>query len=411
MRNVQPLNECVQIGGTHTLSSGHFLEFFIRARNAVAAHHGLDRLGQYLPGAVQILGQTFFIELQLGKTRLQRLIGQHGMPQRHAHIAQHGGVRQVTLPAADGQFFAQVAQQGVAQAQVAFCVLEIDRVDLVWHGGRANFAFFQPLFEVTQADVAPHIARQVDQNGVAAGHCVKQLGHVVVRLNLDAVRLKRKAKPHGLWRFHYATAEGFPVNLRCRTQMRVVIADCAIHLGQQRHGSDLITRLLQPHQHVGHFLADRGGAGGLSMGAAEHGNGRILLRHHTQAGANRIQAGQHGLLPAGLELQGMAGVVNVLAGAGEMHEFGCILQFSAAVEFAPDPVFHGFHVVVGGFFDLLDGARIVHRKPLDQIHQEHARSGRQGLELRHAHIAERHEPRHLHLHPKAHVTKLAHTAA
>ena len=44
----------MQIGGTHTLSSGHFLEFFIRARNAVAAHHGLDRLGQHFPAGVEV---------------------------------------------------------------------------------------------------------------------------------------------------------------------------------------------------------------------------------------------------------------------------------------------------------------------------------------------------------------------
>jgi glutathione S-transferase len=57
-----------------------------------------------------------------------------------------------------------VLEQGVGQAQVAFGVLEVDRVDLVRHGARTDLAGLELLLEVTQRDIAPDIARQVDQD-------------------------------------------------------------------------------------------------------------------------------------------------------------------------------------------------------------------------------------------------------
>ena len=94
--------------------------------------------------------QGIRVEFELVQTLQQGLVGQDCIAQSHAHVAQHRAVRQVALPAADGQFFTQVAQHGIGQAEVAFGVFKINRVDLVWHGGRANFTGLQTLFEITQ---------------------------------------------------------------------------------------------------------------------------------------------------------------------------------------------------------------------------------------------------------------------
>jgi hypothetical protein len=59
-----------------------------------------------------------------------------------------------------------------------------------------------------------------------------------------------------------------------------------------------------------------------------------------------------------LELQGVAGVVDVFAGAGKVHKFAGRLQFGRAFEFLLDPVLHGFHIVVGGFLDVFDGGGV-----------------------------------------------------
>ena len=57
--------------GGDGLAAGDFLELFVGAGHAEAAHHGLDRLGQHFPGAVQIVGQGLFVELQLAQTHTQ----------------------------------------------------------------------------------------------------------------------------------------------------------------------------------------------------------------------------------------------------------------------------------------------------------------------------------------------------
>ncbi|KAG1434072.1 hypothetical protein G6F56_014436 [Rhizopus delemar] len=77
-----------------------------------------------------------------------------------------------------------MAQHGVGQAQVAFGVFEVDRVDLVRHGRRTDLAVLQALLEVAQRDVAPDVAGQVDQDDVGAARGIADLGDVVVRLDL-----------------------------------------------------------------------------------------------------------------------------------------------------------------------------------------------------------------------------------
>src|SRR6218665_4029981 len=74
------------------------------------------------------------VDFELVQAGEQRAMGQRGMAQGDAHVAQHGAIAQVPLPAADGQLFRQMPEQRIGQAQVAFGVLEVDRVDLVRHG-------------------------------------------------------------------------------------------------------------------------------------------------------------------------------------------------------------------------------------------------------------------------------------
>ena len=61
--------------------------------------------------------------------------------------------------------------------------------------------------------------------------------------------------------------------------MRVVVAHRPIHFGHQRHGSNLGPGIDQAHHHVGDFFADGGGAGGLAVGAAQHGLVGKSVRH------------------------------------------------------------------------------------------------------------------------------------
>ena len=110
---------------------------------------------------------------------------------------------------------------------------------------------------------------------------------------------------------------------------------------------------LQAHHHVGHFLPTVVGLAvwpcvRLSMGTSAY---RWAISRRLEHDA--VQARQHHLVAPGAQLQRVAGVVDVLAGAGKVHELGGGFQFGTGLEFALDPVFHGLHVVVGGFLDVL----------------------------------------------------------
>ena len=60
-----------------------------------------------------------------------------------------------------------MAQHAVGEAQVALGVLEVDRVDLVRHGGRADLAGLQLLLEVAQ-EMYIQMSRQISSTMVLA---------------------------------------------------------------------------------------------------------------------------------------------------------------------------------------------------------------------------------------------------
>ena len=155
--------------------------------------------------------------------------------------------------------------------------------------------------------------------------------------------------------FHDFAGKGFPVKVGPGRQVGVVVADRAIHLAHQLHSGDFFAAALQAHHHIGHFLAHRGGAGRLAMGAAEHGHFGKGVRHVAQLGDQPVQARQDDLGARALELQGVTGVVDVFAGTGKVHKLGTFFQLRAVLELGLDPVLHGFHVMVGDLFKILDG--------------------------------------------------------
>ena len=46
-------------------TAGKSFELFVRMRNTVTAHHGLDSFGQNFPGLIQIGGNGLFVQTEL----------------------------------------------------------------------------------------------------------------------------------------------------------------------------------------------------------------------------------------------------------------------------------------------------------------------------------------------------------
>ena len=339
------------------------------------------------------------------------MVGQRRVAECHAHVAQHGGVGQVALPTADGQLLAQVAQQGVGQAQIAFGVFKIDGVDLVRHGARAHLAVLEPLFEIAQRHIAPDITRPVNQDGIGPRDCIKQFGHVVVRFDLDAVGLKVQPQAQWLGRFHHFATEFLPVKVGPGRQVRVVVTHRTVHLGQNFHGGNAVAGRVQAHHHVGNLLAHGGRAGSLAVGAAEHGDVGMGVGHLPQLHQHPVQRRQHHHIAGTANLKGMAGVIDVFAGTGKVHKLVGGLQFGARFKLRLDPVFHRLYIVVGGFLNRLDRLAIGFGEILHQPQQVGAGPRRQGLELGKSGVAQGDEPGHFDLHAPLHIALLAHQRA
>ena len=100
-----------------------------------------------------------------------------------------------------------------------------------------------------------------------------------MRFNLNAVGLKHQAQTQGFGGFNDALRKRFPIKIRPGAEMGVVISNRPIHLAHDLDVGYFFTGRLQAHHHVGNFFAYRCGAGRLPMGAAEHGNVGVGMRH------------------------------------------------------------------------------------------------------------------------------------
>src|SRR5271156_750380 len=121
-----------------------------------------------------------------------------------------------------------MVEQRARDSQVALAVLEIDRIDLVRHHRRAGLARNRFLREVSDRDVAPHIAAEAEQNSVDAHQDCEQLGNKIVALDLSGQRIPGQAEA-----LDKVLRVRNPIDLGMRKMMRVEIADSAVELAQE----------------------------------------------------------------------------------------------------------------------------------------------------------------------------------
>src|SRR5262245_59024938 len=109
-----------------------------------------------------------------------------------------------------------MTQQRVGEAQIALGVLEVDRIDLVWHGGRADLTGLGALSEIAQRDIRPQVAVETNQHSVRRSISVEQFGQAVMRLDLCRVGVELETE-----RLDEAACEPVPVDVRIGGEVRV----------------------------------------------------------------------------------------------------------------------------------------------------------------------------------------------
>ena len=115
------------------------------------------------------------------------------------------------------------------------------------------------------------------------------LRHIIVRLNLNGVGIPGQSQILS----DKASSEFFPIHIRISGQMGVVIADRAIDLAEQRHCHQLRPLPFQSVGDVGHFLAQGGRRGRLTMGAGQHRLSGVLMRQRTSASIKLSHCGNN----------------------------------------------------------------------------------------------------------------------
>jgi glutathione S-transferase len=148
------------------------------------------------------------------------------------------------------------------------------------------------------------------------------------------------------------------VQFRIRDEMRVVIADRAVDLAQDLGAGDLLPLPRQARHHVGDLLAEGGGRSGLTVGAGQHRLAGQAFGHLPQLREQGVDLRQQALVAGVLQHQAVGQIVDVLGGAGEMHELAQRGQFRLLRQALLQEVLDRLHVVVGGALDLLDAAGV-----------------------------------------------------
>ncbi len=125
------------------------------------------------------------------------------------------------------------------------------------------------------------------------------------------------------------------------------------------------------------------------------------MRHGPQLRDHFVQARQHHRIAALAQHQRIGQVVDVLAGAGEVHELQRRRQRGVALQPLLDVVLYRLDVVVGRALDLLDPRGIGRRKAFRKRAQSRGIRGGERRQLRDRRLGrKRQQPFDLHVHAR-----------
>jgi fumarate hydratase class II len=280
--------------------------------------------------------------------------GEPAVGEGDREVAECRRVAQIALPARDGELVGEVAEKGIGDPEVAFGVLEADRVDLVRHRRGADLAGARPLAEDAEGHVAPDVPREVEGDRVHGGERVAVFGDAVVGLDLGGERVGFEPKAGEEARCPFR-----PGDVGTDETVGVVVADRAAELGAERSAFEPCAGVAEAGGEDGPLLAEGGGARRLAVGAREHGRPGLVAGRAIEPGEKRVEGWEERFAARRPEEKGVGRGVDVLGGAGEVPEGHRGREPGVGPgPFAQD-VLDGLHVVGGRGLPGLDRAGVV----------------------------------------------------
>jgi hypothetical protein len=222
-------------------------------------------------------------------------------------------------------------------------------------------------------DVAPHVLREVEQDGVDPAEIVEHLGVGIVRLDLgrDLVQLEPdRVLPVGALRVERSdepAREAEPLRFGQCHHLSVVV-------GRGAAPFDLDGAVLErghvPLEALGehvHFLAEGRWCRGLPVRPGKHGRPGMRAGEGEDFLLHRLKGGKHYRLHGTAERQAMGGTVHVFRREREVHPFEHILE-ARSPELELYEILDRLHVVIGRgdslislSLELLDDVRVFQR--------------------------------------------------
>ena len=246
-------------------AAGQGFEQFVRFVHIGAAQDGLIRLGEDFGVVDDVLVHEVAVGADFAQAFGGPFAADDHVTERHAQVAQHGTAGQIALEARDGQFARKEFEQGAGDAQVALGVFEVDGIDLVGHGRRADFACFGALYQVAVRHIAPQVLVHVGQDGADPPHRVADFGQRVVGLDLG-----RQHQWLEVERADECTGKYHPIDIGHGDRVRGQCAGGAGQFARQWDAVEGVAGTLQTRQNNGHFFAEGRRCGDLAMRTGRH---------------------------------------------------------------------------------------------------------------------------------------------
>ena len=140
--------------------------------------------------------------------------------------------------------------------------------------------------------------------------------------------------------------------------MGVVVTNGTVDFTQQRDLAQLGDLALHTSDHVGHFLAQGGWGGGLTVGAGQHRQSGMFMGQGADGVGNGLHVGTDQFTTR-FQHQRMRQVVDVFGGTGEVHKFGDSIQLGVIGNLFLEEVLNCLDVMIGCCFDLFDSQGVL----------------------------------------------------
>src|SRR3989344_5014536 len=167
-------------------------------------------------------------------------------------------------------------EECVGDAEIAFCIFKINRIDLVRHRARSDLSFFHLLHYPAVRNVAPHVLREIDEDRIDTTHVVEELRVGVMRLNLRRHWIELEAHVVLLvLAFNIESLDKLlrkprPINFRLCDDMRIVIASRPTKFDENGTYFELVDLATQPLEKNFHLFSECCRGGRLPMRTGEH---------------------------------------------------------------------------------------------------------------------------------------------